>query len=699
MFSVIISCMADWEGKTLGRVHIDDLIARGGMAEVYRGTHKTVGRVAVKVMRGLLQHDADQLARFKREAEVIAELKHPNIVQMIDYEVEDETPCLTMEYVNGPSLAAYLKALHDRKQRLPIGLVAHLLSGIASALDYAHNKGMIHRDIKPANVLLRSHTKQITLGDLLPPDVEPVLTDFGLVRILDSTMHTTTGSVSGTPAYMSPEQSRGEKVDKRTDIYSLGIMLYEMLAGAIPFQADTTFGMLMKHINEPPPIIKGISPDLQALVDRTLAKDPSLRYGSAGELANEFFAVFNGQTISPGTLHIAELARQAAQAKQQEITKPAPASRQWWRIALEGGIALMLAFLIFRFVFSGSTGTPTPTPNPDIPIGRMRFSDFNNVMDRVSISLGTDSVQPKSGMHYEVWLVQDDGINPKDIGTITYDASGTGQLVFTDPEKQNLLQNHNQIQITLERDNVAISEPTGDVVYSSIFPAQSLVHVRHVLTSFPDAPGEEALMQGLYYYSGSYINISINGDEEIVPGYVYMVKAYETGDEAALRKRTEEVINLIVGDQSDLYGDHDNSGEMDNNEGDGFGSLPNGDRLGYIQETALQAKYAAEAPDSTANIRKYGADLQICSENMETWTREILPLALQLKDMPTGPEMKPIIEQLSMLGNNLVDGMDVDSDGIIEPISGECGAGLAYENGWYFADFPILIGPDRTPTQ
>jgi serine/threonine protein kinase len=691
--------MADWEGKTLGRVHIDDLIARGGMAEVYRGTHKTVGRVAVKVMRGLLQHDADQLARFKREAEVIAELKHPNIVQMIDYEVEDETPCLTMEYVNGPSLAAYLKALHDRKQRLPIGLVAHLLSGIASALDYAHNKGMIHRDIKPANVLLRSHTKQITLGDLLPPDVEPVLTDFGLVRILDSTMHTTTGSVSGTPAYMSPEQSRGEKVGKRTDIYSLGIMLYEMLAGAIPFQADTTFGMLMKHINEPPPIIKGISPDLQALVDRTLAKDPSLRYGSAGELANEFFAVFNGQTISPGTLHIAELARQAAQAKQQEITKPAPASRQWWRIALEGGIALMLAFLIFRFVFSGSTGTPTPTPNPDIPIGRMRFSDFNNVMDRVSISLGTDSVQPKSGMHYEVWLVQDDGINPKDIGTITYDASGTGQLVFTDPEKQNLLQNHNQIQITLERDNVAISEPTGDVVYSSIFPAQSLVHVRHVLTSFPDAPGEEALMQGLYYYSGSYINISINGDEEIVPGYVYMVKAYETGDEAALRKRTEEVINLIVGDQSDLYGDHDNSGEMDNNEGDGFGSLPNGDRLGYIQETALQAKYAAEAPDSTANIRKYGADLQICSENMETWTREILPLALQLKDMPTGPEMKPIIEQLSMLGNNLVDGMDVDSDGIIEPISGECGAGLAYENGWYFADFPILIGPDRTPTQ
>src|SRR5215208_6111426 len=309
--------MADWAGKTLGKVHINDLIARGGMAEVYTGTHESFGRVAIKVMRGLLEQDTAQLARFQREAEVIEDLRHQNIVQMLEYAVVDESPYLVMEYIPGPSLATYLKKLQDNQQRLPIGIVAHILQAMASALDYAHLKGIVHRDIKPANVLLRSQSEVIELGKPLPADVEPILTDFGLVRLLDSTMLTTAGSVSGTPTYMSPEQARGEKVDKSTDIYALGIMLYEMLAGTVPFQADTTFGMLMKHINEPPPPLPGISTDLQTLIDRALAKDPELRYESAGDLADEFMGLFNGQTISPGTLHIAQLARQATEAGQQ----------------------------------------------------------------------------------------------------------------------------------------------------------------------------------------------------------------------------------------------------------------------------------------------------------------------------------------------------------------------------------------------
>ena len=692
--------MADWAGKTLGKVHVNDLIARGGMAEVYTGTHESFGQVAVKIMRGLLERDSDQLARFKREAEVVSELKHPNIVQMIDYTVQDETPCLTMEYIDGPSLAAYLKALHEKKQHLPIGMVSQLLAGVASALDYAHGKGMIHRDIKPANVLLRSRTKKVSLDEPLPLDVQPVLTDFGLVRLLDSTMHTTTGSVSGTPAYMSPEQARGEKVDRRTDIYSLGILLYEMLAGGVPFQADTTFGMLMKHINEPPPKIKGISGDLQALVDRALAKDPSLRYNSAGELSEEFNAIFNGQTVSPGTLHIAELARQAAEASQKEKTRPVeePTQRRWTRIAIEGGLALLLAFFLFRFVLPvGTGGTPTPTPNPNTPVGRMRFSEVNGPMDKVSISVEVPA--PSDGTHYEAWLVSDDGKNFKDIGTITFDASGTGQLVFTSPDRENLLRNYNQIQITLERDNVSTTKPSGEALYSSIFPPEALVHIRHVVVSYPGAPNQEALMQGLYYYSGTYINISINGDQELVPDFDYLVKAFNDGDEATFRKRLEEVINLIVGDQSDLYKDYDGDGVFDNNDGDGYGSLRNGDRLGYIQDTGLHAKYAAESPDSTANIRRYSANMQVCIVNMDGWTKEILTLAQALMDMPLGPDMQSDIDRLSILGNNLANGVDADGDGIIEPISGECGAIQAYEDSWWFADFLILRGPNRTPAQ
>src|SRR5690349_1573507 len=445
--------MADWAGKTLGKVHIEDLIARGGMAEVYIGVHESYGRVAVKVMRGLLEKDSDQLARFQREAEVIESLRHPNIVQMLEYNVVDESPYLIMEYIQGPSLAIYLKKLHDRKQRLPIGLVAQILQSIASALDYAHLKGIVHRDIKPANVLLRSQSEDIELGKTLPIDIEPILTDFGLVRLLDSTMHTTAGSVSGTPAYMSPEQARGEKVDKRTDVYSLGIMLYEMLAGVIPFQSDTTFGMLMKHISEPPPPIEGISADLQAVITRALSKKLEDRYESAGALAEEFLAIFNGQTISPGTLHIAEMARLAAEADQQNNPPPPERRNSWIRIGTEITIALALMFVIFRFFVNPPTSTRT---DPNASVGRMRFSFNTSDYDTISFSLASGGSLPEASTHYEAWLVSDNQTF-RDVGKLTFDASGIGNLTFTDPNGKNLLDGLKQVEITKEQDGASTS--------------------------------------------------------------------------------------------------------------------------------------------------------------------------------------------------------------------------------------------------
>jgi serine/threonine protein kinase len=685
--------MADWAGKTLGKIHIDNLVARGGMAEVYLGTHESFGQLAVKVFRGLLERDSDQLARFKRESDVIADLKHPNIVQMLDYTVVDETPCLVMEYIAGPTLANYMKFLRDRKQQLPIGIVANILAALASALDYAHAKGIVHRDIKPANVLLRSPSHDIHTQKTLPLDVQPILTDFGLVRLLDSTMHTTAGSVAGTPAYMSPEQARGEKVDKRTDIYSLGIMLYEMLSGAVPFQADTTFGLLMQHINEQPAPIKGISPDLQALLDRALAKDPSLRYESAGELSNEFMAIFNGQTVSPGTLHIAQLAREAAQASQ--TSKPQPEERRqnrWIRMAVEFIIAVSLGLIIIRLI-----GPNIFTAvDPNIAVGRMRFTDFSSPLDRISFSL-PQITPPANGQHYQAWLVSNDGKTFRDVGTIAVDASGTGSLTFTDPDNKNLLQDYDQIQITSERDGVSISEPAGEVVYSSIFPPQALIPVRNVLVSFDGVPESLALMQGLYYYSGSYVNTPINGDEINDPEFVGLVEAFNNSDEAVFDKNVESVINQIVGDSSEQYRDYDKSGEPDVYSSDGFGSLPSGDRPGYLDLTALHVKNAKDAPDSTPNIREQSDNIQVCIQNMKDWTDQLLPLALQLSEMPFGPEMKPIIDQMSVLGNNLVQGVDKNANGLVDPATGECGADKAYEYGWFLADFSIFTGPDRIP--
>jgi len=697
--------MADWTGRKVGKVQIKDLIARGGMAEIYLGEHESLGQVAVKVMRGLLERDVAQLARFKREAEVIGELKHSNIVQLLDYIVEDETPCLVMEYIPGPSLSAYMKALHDRKQRIPIAVVAQILRQVASALDFAHSNGMVHRDIKPANVLLRSPSEDLTTETILPLDVEPVLTDFGLVRLMDSTMHTTTGSVSGTPAYMSPEQSRGEKVDHHTDIYSLGIMLYEMLAGAVPFQSDTTFGMLMKHINDPPPPIKGLSADMNALIDRALAKDPSLRYESASELANEFMALFNGQTISPGTLHIAGLARKAAEAsntKPQTNERQPPSRFRWVRLGIEITLALSLAYIIYRYVGPAATAiTATPPPvNPNIPAGRMRFDDFSGVMPMDQIALSLNNVEfPEDGTHFEGWLGTDDGNTYRKIGIIPLNDAGVGQVTLINPDQQNLFRDHNRVIITQEIDESDVAQPTGKVVYSSIFPSRSILPIRKLLVTDEDLPLKDALIQGLWYYSGSFVTISIKGDKET--NIMGLRAAWENEDEATVRMRTEEIINQIVGDQSDQFLDYNNDGAIDNRPGeiatDGYGAFPNGTNNGYIQETSREAKLAADATDSTPNIRTNSENLQICIQNMDGRLNLILQSALKLNDTSFGPEMEPIITDLEALGDVLINGDDKDDNGLVDATSGECGANDAYTFGYALADMYLYPGENRVP--
>jgi len=696
--------MADWSGRKLGKIQIGDLIARGGMAEVYVGMHESFGQVAVKVMRGLLERDSNQLARFKREAEVIGDLKHPYIVQMLDYFVEDETPCLVMEYISGPSLASYMKAVHDRKQRIPIAVVAQILRAIASALDYAHSKGLVHRDIKPANVLLRSPSQAITLESTLPIDIEPILTDFGLVRLLGSTMHTTTGSVSGTPAYMSPEQSRGEKVDHRTDLYSLGILLYEMLAGQVPYQSDTTFGMLMKHINEPLPPIKDVSADMNILLDRALAKDPSMRYDSAGEMASEFMAIFNGQTISPGTLHIAEMARKAAEASKttpRQTDQPPPRFRRA-RLALEITLLLSLAFLIYRYIQPAST-TLTNTPiavNPNIAAGRVRFDDFSGETPMDTLTLSLNNIKaPAAGKHYEGWMITNDGATTRKIGKITLNDANVGQATLTDREKQNLFLLYDKVIVTEETDGVEVNQPTGKVVYSSMYPPQALIPLRNLLGTYDKAPLGDPLIQGLWYYSGSWITLSIAGDES--SNIVGLRQALEAGDEATLRDRIEEIINQIVGTESDQFLDYDKNGVVDNTPGDietdGYGSFPNGTQNGYIQETALQAKLAADATDSTPNIRDNSEKVQICVQNMSSKLNLILEKALKLNDTAFGSDMEPIIAELENLAKVLIKGEDTNGNSLFEAIPGECGADDAYAYAYLMADMLLYPGENRIP--
>jgi len=336
--------MADWLGKTIGKVRIEKYLARGGMAEVYLGTHLTLDRpVAVKVLHGYIEENLDLLARFQREAKVVAGLRHPNIVQIYDFDTAEGHPYIVMEYLKGPTLAIYLRSLSLRNERIPLPQVAHLIKALTAALDYAHEQGVIHRDIKPGNIMLHARANEIPLEGPLPNDVEAVLTDFGLVRIVNATSQTASGMVSGTASYMAPEQARGEKTDHRTDLYSLGIVFYELLAGRVPFEADSTLSVIYMHINEPPPPIPGVSPAVQAVIDRALKKNPDERYQSSIELAADFFQAIGMDAEAETTMG----AVHGGSTKQRTISSstaatPSPAKKTTWLGA--GVVALLCLF-------------------------------------------------------------------------------------------------------------------------------------------------------------------------------------------------------------------------------------------------------------------------------------------------------------------------------------------------------------------
>ncbi|HMD80540.1 MAG TPA: protein kinase [Anaerolineales bacterium] len=310
--------MPEWLGKTIGRVRIDKLLARGGMAEVYLGSHLTLDRpVAIKLLHSYIEEDPLLLERFQREAKVVAGLRHSNIVQIFDFDTTDGHPYIVMEYLKGPTLATYLRHMHQRKKRLPSHQVARLLKGLTAALDYAHAQGVIHRDVKPGNILLHNNTDDIPLDKPLTNDVEAVITDFGLVRIMNAATQTASGFISGTPAYMSPEQARGDQIDHRTDIYSLGVVLYEMLAGRVPFEADSTLTVLHMQIHTTPPPIPGIPAEVQAVIDRALLKNPADRYETSSQMAIDFY-------LSIGMNRQAETIREPYPVRAESIGPPAP---------------------------------------------------------------------------------------------------------------------------------------------------------------------------------------------------------------------------------------------------------------------------------------------------------------------------------------------------------------------------------------
>src|SRR5688572_26015123 len=440
--------MPEWTGKTIGNVRIDKELARGGMAEVYVGTHLRLDRLAiVKVMHSYIEADPELQSRFEVEAKVVAALRHPNIVQIFDFDIAEGHPYIVMEYLRGPSLAVYLRELNSRDEKLPPAQVARLLSIAGTALDYAHEQGIIHRDIKPGNIILHNKTGLFSSDLPLSSLTEPVITDFGLVRI-HTTTQTSAGKRSGTPAYMSPEQARGFTVDHRSDIYSLGIVLYELVAGHVPFEAETNWGIIFKHINEPPPPIPGIPPSVQAVIDRVLAKDPDARYQTCRELVADYMdaigMVSEANTVRAGSSLPVTRQREPVIASDQRVQ---PRGLTWKRAAVYSLTGLLfIALAIWGFLTFASAGI-----GEEAAVGRLRFQDGTALADQVTIS--TSSLEaPPQGTQYEAWLIQDDGEQRISIGMIAFNPQNQGSLAFVDRAGQNLLGKYRTVEITREPD-------------------------------------------------------------------------------------------------------------------------------------------------------------------------------------------------------------------------------------------------------
>ncbi len=367
-------------GRTLGTCTIKQVLGRGGMGVVFLAHQSRPNRdVAVKVLLLSLMPDASRrtrfLQRFRREADAVAALEHPNILPVYEYGEQPDLAYLVMPYVNGGTLRDRV----ERKGALPLEEAAGFLSKAAVALDYAHRHGVIHRDVKPQNMLLY-------------PDKRLMLSDFGIAKVAQAAAEedgqpspqlTTLGHVVGTPDYIAPEQAMGHEIDGRADIYSLGVVLFYMVTGRVPFVAPQPMTVAAKHVSEPPPPPRQFRPDLppaaEAVILKALAKSPAERYHTAGELARAFRAALPAQggasaprSTAPAPAALPKVAtikpeqRITAQPPVRQSPKSSglPPRRRWLPVVL----ALLAILLVSVGAYAAVKGIVSKQPTPSTTV-------------------------------------------------------------------------------------------------------------------------------------------------------------------------------------------------------------------------------------------------------------------------------------------------------------------------------------------
>jgi eukaryotic-like serine/threonine-protein kinase len=333
-----------------GRYELEELVGSGGMSSVYRAHDRVLDRrVALKVLHPRLASEEDCVERFRREARMVAGLVHQNIVTVIDRGEDDGQPFIVFEFVGGENL----KQLVNREGPLPVDRALELAMQVARGLAFAHENGYVHRDVKPQNVLLNG-------------DGEAKVTDFGIARSLDVKHGVTqTGTVLGTSDYIAPEQAQGQQVDEHTDVYSLGIVLYELLVGQLPFSGDNFVAVAMQHINDLAPRVSEHRADVPARVDaavaRALAKRPEDRFATMSEFCNELEACLE-EVRTPGGASTVVLAPPRTRPRMPRASKSRRRSRTPLAAVLVAiGLAIAVAALAVALIRENGSSSGSST--------------------------------------------------------------------------------------------------------------------------------------------------------------------------------------------------------------------------------------------------------------------------------------------------------------------------------------------------
>ncbi len=656
-------------GRTLGKYEIVDTLGHGGMATVYKGYQRDVERyVAVKVLPPHPGQDASFVERFEREARTIARLQHPHIVPLYDYGEQDGVLYIISAFIDDGTL-------RERMARgaLPLDQIERIFTQIAGALDYAHRQGVVHRDVKPENMLL---------------DREGFarLADFGIVKIAlggESNL-TGTGGLIGTPAYMSPEQINGMKVDGRSDIYALAIVLYELLAGVTPFDAETPLKIVVRQVNDPPPPLSDHRPDLPAAVTtvltRALAKDPDARYQTAADFAADFQRALRGDALNdPGAATIAHgnaptLVFDTPPPGQLTPPPPGPTTPQVTIIRERGSNPLVLlgGFLIIAVLLivvvaliSGASpdaepistaavqvNTPAATPRPTTPalpsFGTVTFATSSGLGDTINIAV-SGLARPGADQLYAVHLHSAADDEPLLLGALRLDAFGNGLLQFTDPDGRTLPTLYNMLTIT---QTTALDAADGTIVYSGSVPLEVTGALREILIESLAGSGATADRPGR--------SLLATAIQEAEIGERHAGLAADSRTVVSMVSHVEHTINIFNGTEIDYNG----NGRAEN-PGRSIGVVPMLDAI----EAALDQAFAAASSPVQTELEL----IRVCVLNTRERTEQLLEREALMLEAESIEAVAQERVEATLLALAIMDGDDLNGNGNIEAFEGECG--------------------------